>query len=57
MRRFKGFIRTDKQGSDCEFEFETPDDATPARIDIEAKEWAFACVEWGYEEVTTDETV
>ena len=28
MRQFNGTIKTDRVGSDCEFEFEAEDDAT-----------------------------
>lgn len=51
MRKFKGKIKTDAQGSDCEFEFEVPDDATPELIEREAREAAFNFIEWHYKEV------
>lgn len=50
MRKFKGSIKTDVQGSEIEFEFEVEDDATPEQIDAEAKEAAFDFVQWHYEE-------
>lgn len=49
MRQFTGVIRTDKIGSDCEFEFEVEDDATEAQIDAEAREAASALIECHYE--------
>lgn len=51
MRTFKGFIKTDVQGSDVEFEFEVEDNATQAEIESEAKQAAFEHVDWNYEEV------
>ncbi len=54
MRTFKGFIKTDMVGSECEFKFEVEDDATDAEIEHEAKEAAFDCVEWSYQEVKTN---
>lgn len=50
MRKFKGVIRTDKQGSECEFEFEVEDNATQEEIDKEGRESAFNYVQWYYEE-------
>jgi len=49
MKKFKGTIRTNKQGSDCQFEFEVEDDATEEEIDAEAREVAFENIEWSYE--------
>jgi hypothetical protein len=49
VRQFTGVIRTDKQGSDCEFEFEVEDDATAEQIDAEAQEAASALIECHYE--------
>jgi hypothetical protein len=51
MRQFTGVIRTDKIGSECEFEFEVEDDATTEQIDAEAREAAFNFIEWSYAEV------
>lgn len=50
MRQFTGVIRTDKIGSECEFEFEAEDDATEAQVDAEAREAAFNFIEWHYKE-------
>ncbi|WP_225013700.1 hypothetical protein [Pseudomonas aeruginosa] len=50
MRKFKGTIQTDAQGSETQFEFEVEDDATPEEIDEEAREAAFNYVQWYYEE-------
>lgn len=52
MRKFKGVIRTDKVGSDCEFGFETEDGATPEQIEEDAREIAFQHIEWNYEEIS-----
>lgn len=54
MRTFKGFIRTDAVGSECEFEFEVEDNATDDEVEQEAKQAAFDCVEWNYQEVKTN---
>ena len=51
MRTFTGVIRTDNVGSECEFEFEVEDDATPEQIEFEAWEAAFNHIEWSYSEV------
>lgn len=52
MKRFKGVIRTDRVGSDCEFEFEVEDNANQEEIELEAREAAFNYVEWNFHEVT-----
>jgi len=49
MKHFTGMIRTDKVGSECEFEFEAENDATDEEIEQEAREAAFNCIEWNYE--------
>lgn len=51
MRTLKGIVRTDNQGSDCEFEFEVEDDATEQEIREELREWALEHVDWWYEEI------
>lgn len=51
MKRFKGTIETRKIGSECEFEFEVPDDATVDQIEKEAREAAFEQIEWSYRQV------
>ncbi len=51
MRTFKGVIRTDAVGSECEFEFQVDDNATKDEIEKEAKEAAFENVEWFYDEI------
>jgi len=48
MKKIKGYIRTDKVGSTCEFEFELEDDATSEQIDEYAREAAFDRIEWSY---------
>lgn len=50
MRKFTGTIKTYVQGSEVEFEFEVPDDATQEQIEAEAREAAFDCVQWHFEE-------
>lgn len=50
MRHFKGYIKTDKVGSRCEFEFEVEDDASEEEIDEVARDVAFDRIEWFYEE-------
>jgi hypothetical protein len=52
MREFKGFIKTDKVGSLCEFKFEVENDASDTDIEEIAKECAFELIEWNYEEVS-----
>lgn len=37
MRKFTGYIATNKVGSQCEFEFEMDDDATEEEIEEVAK--------------------
>ncbi|WP_169126103.1 DUF7167 family protein [Aromatoleum evansii] len=53
MRTFKGVIRTDIDGSDCEFEFEVADDATEEEIEVEARDAAFNHIEWSYKEAAS----
>ena len=50
MRKFKGLIRTNKQGSDCHFEFEVDDRATDEEIEEIAKTCAFQLIDWNYGE-------
>lgn len=50
MRRFVGQISTSKVGSETEFEFEVPDDATETEIETAAKEAAFDYIDWFYTE-------
>lgn len=54
MRQFKGFIKTDMVGSECEFEFEVGDEATEEEIEQEARDAAFDNVEWNFREVESD---
>lgn len=49
MKKYRGCIRTDRQGSDCEFEFDMPDDATEDEVYETAKECAFDFIDWWYE--------
>lgn len=51
MRTFTGTIKTDVEGSEVEFDFEVPDDATQEQIEAEAKQAAFDFVQWSYDEV------
>jgi len=50
MRKFKGVIRTNKVGSDCQFEFEVDDDATEGEIEEVARECAFELIDWHFTE-------
>ena len=51
MRTFTGSIGTNKIGSDCKFEFEVEDDATPEQIESAAREAAFENIEWNFKEI------
>lgn len=51
MRRFRGYIKTNRIGSRSEFDFEVDEDATSAQIEEIARETAFDQIEWNYEEV------
>lgn len=51
MKQYRGSIKTDKVGSDCYFEFEAEDDASPEEIEAEARDAAFEKIEWYFEEV------
>lgn len=51
MRTFTGTIKTDVDGSEVEFEFDVPDEATQEQIEEEAKQAAFDWVQWSYDEV------
>lgn len=53
MRKFTGFIKTNKVGSRCDFEFEIEDDATDEEIEEFAKQNAFDLLEWAYSEATS----
>ena len=55
MRQFKGYVSTNKVGSECEFEFEVEDDATEGAIEEAAREAMFDRIEWNYEEEPTHE--
>ena len=48
MKKIKGYIKTKKVGSTCEFEFELDDDATAEEIEEYARESAFEQIEWSY---------
>lgn len=48
MKTIKGYVRTNKVGSDCEFEFEVEDDCTDEEIEEEAREAMFEQIEWGF---------
>lgn len=50
MRKFKGYVRTNKVGSSYHFEFEVDDEATEQDIEKEARESMFENIEWNYEE-------
>jgi hypothetical protein len=55
MRQFKGYIKTDRATSACEFDFEMPEDATAEEIEAEARESAFNHIEWSFDEVDSNE--
>lgn len=55
MRRFIGYIGTEKDGSNCEFEFQVQDGADVDEIEEEARQAAFDKVNWYYKEVKTEE--
>jgi len=48
MKIIKGWVSTNKVGSQCGFEFEVPDDLTPEEIEEEAKQAMFDRIEWNY---------
>ena len=50
MKQYVGNISTNKVGSDCEFEFEMPEDATEEEIEQEAFAAAMERVDWHYKE-------
>ena len=47
--KYRGRVRTDKVGSECEFEFEVDARWHHTRVEEEAREAAFDLVEWSYE--------
>lgn len=49
--KFVGHIKTDKEGSSCQFEFEVNACASKEEIEIEAREAAFNHIEWSYRKV------
>lgn len=51
MKKYKGIISTNVNGSECEFEFEVPDNATEEEVEEEAKDAAFNWINWEYHEV------
>lgn len=51
MRKFRGKIRTDVDGSECEFEFEVEVGTPKKEIEELAKEAAFNYIDWWYDEV------
>lgn len=48
MKKITGWIATNKVGSECEFEFEVEDDATPEEIEEQARDSAFDLIDWSY---------
>lgn len=52
MKTYKGYVATNKVGSDCEFEFEADDDATEDEIEELAREAIFEQIEWNFEVVS-----
>lgn len=55
MKKYTGYIETDKVGSTCNFEFEVENDATEEEIEEIAREEAFSLIEWSYEEAEESE--
>jgi len=49
MKEIRVFIKTDKQGSECEDVIFVSDDVTNEEIYEYAKEVAFNFIDWGYE--------
>lgn len=52
MKLYKGYVATNKVGSDCDFEFEADDDATEDEIGELAREAMFEQIEWNFEVVS-----
>ena len=50
MKKYKGYVKTDRAGSTTEFEFEVEDDATEEQIQEIALECMWDCIEMNYEE-------
>lgn len=50
MRKFKGYVRTDKVGSTHPFEFEVDDEITEEDLEEAALDKMLSCIEWNYEE-------
>ena len=52
MRKFKGYVHTDVIQSECEFDFETEDNATAEEIEKAGHDalWESGLVEWWFEE-------
>lgn len=48
IRKYTGFIKTDKEGSRCDFEFEIRADASIEEVENEAREAAFNHIEWSF---------
>lgn len=48
MKTIKGYISTNKVGSESKFEFEVEDNATPEEIEELAREAAFERIDWSY---------
>jgi hypothetical protein len=46
MKTLNGVIKTNKQGSDCHFQFEVEDDATEEDIEEALRERAFEFIEY-----------
>lgn len=48
MKTVKGYVRTNKVGSTCEFSFEVDDDCPRDDIEELAKEAMFDRIEWNF---------
>ena len=60
IRKYKGYVRTNKVGSECEFEFEIDDEELPEDPQEREQEineialdalWGSGKIDWSYEEV------
>lgn len=51
MRKIRWWLDTCKVDEVYEGEFEVEDNATEEEIEYEARQEAFNCIEWGYEEI------
>lgn len=48
MKKYVGFIETNKVGSKCEFDFEADESSTDEEIEELARDAAFNLINWNY---------